>query len=517
MHCGSCGHLNRDEANFCAECGSPLSLVCGACGTALRPAAKFCDSCGAAVASVAEAGAPEHSSPNHQTKTVVEGERRVVTVLFADATGHTSITETLGEEATYELVQGGFKRMQKAVQLYDGTVNQFTGDGILALFGAPIAYEDSACRAVAAALGMQRSLSEYAAEVQARHPIRYRYRIGLNTGPVVVGKIADELDLEFAAVGDTVNLAARMESMAEPGAVYLTENTYRAVEDYFECVSLGEFAVKGKKRPVAAYKAVREKSVQRRFDAATARGLTPYVGRDHELSILKNYLEQAQQNRGQIVLITGDAGMGKSRLLLEFSRTIPFDDATWLEGHCIAYGHTTPYLPFTDIVKQVFDIKEGDDAATIVRKTNESTASWASGSDDAVPYLKFLLDVDPGDDAVARMDPMERRAGIFESLRTLLVEQCQRRPIVVVIEDLHWIDEKSEEALASLVDALVSIPVVLVLTSRPGYTHVLSERSYFSRLALGNLRAEDGATMLTRVLETDSLPRQLLELIESKA
>ena len=441
----------------------------------------------------------------------------MVTVLFADAVGHTSISETLGEEAAYELIQGCFKRMQDAVQLYDGTVNQFTGDGILALFGAPIAYEDSARRAVAAALEMQRSLGEYAAEVQSRHPIQCAYRIGLNTGPVVVGKISDELDLEFAAIGDTVNLASRMESMAEPGSVYLTENTYRAVQDYFECASLGKLAVKGKKQPVATYRALREKSIQGRFDAATERGLTPYVGRDQELSILKNYLEQAKQNRGQIVLISGDAGMGKSRLLLEFKKSIPQDDATWLEGHCIAYGHTTPYLPFVEIVKRVFDVKEGDDEATIVRKAGETTADWTSGSRDAVPYLRYLLDVDPGDEAVANMDPMERRAGIFESLRTLLLEACKRRPLVVVVEDLHWIDEKSEEALASLVDALASIPVVLVLTSRPGYKHGLGERSYFSRLALGNLRAEEGAAMLARVLDSDALPPRLLELIESKA
>jgi class 3 adenylate cyclase len=489
MFCPSCGQDNPDDSIFCGDCGASLAAEqsCPSCGKANPSDLKFCRACGARLvepAKPAAAADPRAYTPRHlaekilRDRATLEGERRTVTALFADAIGFTPISERLDEEEVYDLMQGCLGRMMDAVHRYEGTVTQFRGDGVMALFGAPIAHEDAARRAVAAALEMQKTLDEYATEIKQRHPIDCRFRVGLNTGPVVVGKISDNLDMDYTALGDTVNLASRMEELAEPGTVYLSEDTYRAVQDYFECESLGALTVKGKAEPVVAYRVVRETAVRTRIEAAAERGLTPFVGRDQELTVLRGYLEQAKRGQGQVVFVTGEAGIGKSRLLLEFRRTILDEGVTWLEGHCSSYGKNIPYLPAIDILKRNFGVQEGDNDAAIIGKVDEGTAGWEEVARATVPYLKYLLNVDPGDPAVTTMDPMERRAGIFDGLRALLLQESRRRPMVMVVEDLHWIDEKSEEALVALVDVVASAPVLLILSYRPGYAHSLGERTY---------------------------------------
>ena len=526
MLCPTCSRDNRPGRKFCADCGAELTVVCAACGASNEPEERFCGGCGKRLAGSSAAVStprPRSYTPDHlaerilQDRTSLEGERRTVTVLFADASGFTPISERLDEEDVYSLMQGCLSRMMDAAHQYEGTITQFLGDGVMALFGAPIAHEDSARRAVAAALEMQESLDDYAADVKRRHSIECRFRVGLNTGPVVVGRISDDLDMEYTAIGDTVNLAARMQQSAEPGSVYISESTYRLVRDYFECEPLGALIVKGKAEPVATYRPIREKPVRTRFEAATERGLTPFVGRSQELAVLKGYLEQARRGQGQVVFVSGEAGIGKSRLLLEFSRSIPDEGVTWLEGQCISYGKNIPYLPITELVRRSFGIEEGDDDATITERVDRGTGSWDEATRATVPYLKYLLSVDPGDSAVTVMDPMERRAGIFDSLRAMILEESRREPLVVVVEDLHWVDEKSEEALAALVDLVATLPVLFVLSYRPGYSHSLGERTYFSRLALSNLPADESTAMVEGVLQTSGLPRQLQQLLTGKA
>jgi len=421
MLCPSCGRGNREDARFCRGCGAKLARACPSCGADLEADASFCGKCGHRLAEPSKPTAapdPRSYTPHHlaekilRDRAALEGERRTVTVLFADAMGFTPISERLDEEQVYDLMQGCLARMMDAVHRYEGTITQFTGDGVMALFGAPIAHEDSARRAVAAALEMQKSLDNYAAEVKNRHAVECRFRVGLNTGPVVVGKISDNLDMDYTALGDAVNLAARMEQLAEPGTVQLSENTYRAVQGYFECEPLGALTVKGKAAPVLAYKALRERPVRTRFEAAIERGLTPFVGRDQELAALRGHLEQAKRGQGQLVFVSGEAGIGKSRLLLEFRRSILDEAVTWLEGHCISYSKNVPYLPMIDILKSNFGVKECDNDGVIIRKVEEGTAHWHEAARATVPYLKYLLNVEPGDPAVTVMDPMERRAGI---------------------------------------------------------------------------------------------------------
>jgi predicted ATPase/class 3 adenylate cyclase len=538
MECPSCGHQNRPGAAFCGECGASLAseIVCPNCNASNPAGQKFCNACGHQLAEPVEvpvgapvaAGAPERApdprayTPPHLAEKILrdrpalEGERRTVTVLFADAMGFTPISEQLDHEAVYTVLQGAVARMMDAVHRYEGTITHFLGDGVMALFGAPIAHEDSARRAVAAALEMQSSLDEYSAEVREQHTIECRFRVGLNTGPVIVGKIGDNLDMDYTAIGDTINIASRLESSAEAGAVYLSEATRRAAQDYFEFEPLGELTLKGKGEPVAAYKALREKAIRSRFEAATERGLTPLIGRDRELAVLHDYFEQAKSCRGQVVFVSGEAGLGKSRLLLEFHRSIG-EEVPWLEGHCISYGRNIPYLPIIDLIKARYGVEEGDDDARIIERVDEGTADWDEAAQATVSYLKYLLNVDPGDPAVLEMDAITRRAGIFDALRASAVQNTRDAPAVMVVEDLHWVDEMSQEALGAVVDVIASVPILMILTHRPGYSQPLGERAHFSRIALGHLPPEQSAAMAENVLKAGSLPAQLEALITVKS
>lgn len=525
--CQTCGVDNREVASFCHGCGASLKLTCPDCGAERMLSARFCDYCGRSLADTSSAVAPvadlRSNIPQHLAAKIIrgraalEGERRTVTVLFADASGFTAMSERLDEELVYSIMQGCFSRMTDAVHRYEGTITQFLGDGVMALFGAPIAHEDSARRAVAAALEMQESLEQHAAEVHQRLQVECRFRVGLNTGAVVVGKIGDNLDMDYTALGDTVNLAARMQQMGEPGRVYLSESTYSQVRDYFECESLGLLGFKGISDPVSAYVAVGARSVRTRIEVAEEHGLTPLVGRSRELTVLGGHLEQVKRGQGQVVFVSGEAGIGKSRLLLEFRRSVMEEDLTWLEGHSISYGHNIPYLPIIDILKRNFGVEEGDDDGRIIQRVDKGTAGWEEPARATAPYHKYLMNVDPGDSTVAMMDSMERRAGIFDALRALISQESRRRPLVLVVEDLHWIDEQSEAVLEALVDVVATARVLIILTYRPGYSHSLGDRSYYSRLSLGHLPLEDQGSMVAGVLQVASLPQDIRQLITAKA
>jgi tetratricopeptide (TPR) repeat protein len=306
-----------------------------------------------------------------------------------------------------------------------------------------------------------------------------------------------------------------MEAAAEPGSVYVTEDTYRATQDYFDFEPVGQISVKGKTGPILAYKALGERAWRTRFNVAAERGLTSYVGRKHELDLLRRHLDQVKGGKGQVVLISGEAGIGKSRLLLEFRRSIQ-EEVTWLEGQCISYGKNIPYRPIIDIVKGAFQVEESDSEAHIIQRVEEGTAGWDEVTQATIPYLKALLSVDPGLETILAMDPRDRRAGIYDGLRALLLQECRRRPLVVVVEDLHWVDEQSEAALRVLVDVIANTRVLLLLTYRPGYAHSLGERSYFDWLALSDLPPEQSLALAQSVLQQASLPQELTSLITGK-
>lgn len=528
MRCQSCQAENRQDAAFCLECGARLLLACASCGRELPASARFCDGCGTPVSSApataaagGRAGGPNYTPPPHlaakilRERASIEGERRNVTVLFIDAVGSTSAAEKLDDEEFHRVTQRCTEKMVEAVNRFEGTVTQFRGDGIMAIFGAPIAHEDSARRAVSAGLAMLDALREYADDLQGKGRRSFAYRIGINTGPVIVGTIGADFSMDYTAVGDTVNLAARMEQWASPNGIYVTRNTQRAIAGYFELRDLGVLEVKGKAEGVQAYQVMRDLAARTRLDASVERGLTPYVGREEQLRELRRQFEQARGGEGRVVFVTGEAGMGKSRLLLEFRRLLG-EEASWLEGRCISWGHNFPYLPVMEIVKQNFGVEDGDDDAEIARRTAARARDWGDGGAQAEPFVRYLLNVDAGDEVTA-MDPVERRARVLDALRMMLMQESDRRPLVVVVEDLHWVDEQSEEALAAMIDAAASCSVLLIVTSRPGHVHALGDRTYFSRLVLRNLEPQHSASMVEGVLQAAGIPDDLQRLIIAKA
>ncbi|MGH8064091.1 MAG: adenylate/guanylate cyclase domain-containing protein [Candidatus Entotheonellia bacterium] len=397
MRCTQCQFDNRTGVRFCEECGAPLAQGCPACGANVPPGRKFCGTCGhalaAAVPSAAPFPAPQSYTPRHlaekilASRSALEGERKQVTVLFVDVSWFTAMAAQLDPEEVHALMNRAFGLMLEEVHRYEGTVNQFLGDGIMAIFGAPIAHEDHAHRAVHAALGIHHRLQDYHAELQRSRGIAFRIRMGLNTGLVVVGSIGDNLRMDYTAVGDTTNLAARMLHLAEPGQVLLAEETEKLVRGYFVIRPLGEQAVKGKAQLIQVYEVVRAGGLRTRIDVEAERGLTPFVGREKELALLQDRWSEVKAGRGQVVFLMGEPGIGKSRLLWEYQRRISGEPVTWLTGRCISFGKEIAHLPIIDLLKQNFGVEEGDDEATIRIKIEQGMAALGEELRPAIPYI----------------------------------------------------------------------------------------------------------------------------------
>jgi len=383
MECLRCQTLNRDTAEFCRECGAALDILCTACGRRLVAGSKFCDSCGALALAVTPRGsagpfsAPSNYTPNHLREKILkhgaalEGERKQVTILFVDVLGFTSLSEQRDPEDIHAFMTRAFDLMLGEVHRYEGTVNQFLGDGIMALFGAPIAHEDHAQRAVHAALGIRSVLQKYDEELRRRQGITFQIRQGLNTGLVVVGRIGSDLRMDYTAVGDTTNVAARLQQAADPERVVISQATYRVVSGYFYTRPLGSLTLKGKADPVDAWEVISARTPRTRFEVESEQGLTPFVGRERELGVLMECFEKARSGHGQIVFLVGEPGIGKSRLAFEFRRRIGHD-VTWLEGHCLSFGRAVAFHPLIDLLKRNFRIEEGDAEAMIVEKIQRS-------------------------------------------------------------------------------------------------------------------------------------------------
>jgi class 3 adenylate cyclase len=425
------------------------------------------------------------------SRSALEGERKQVTVLFADVSGFTSLSERLDPEEVHGMMNRAFELMLGEVHRYERTVNQFLGDGIMALFGAPIAHEDHAQRAAHAALGIRRRLDEFREELEHRRGIVFQVRQGLNTGLVVVGSIGTDLRMDYTAVGDTTNVAARLQQIAAPGRVVISAATHRLVDGYFYTRPLGELALKGKAEPIAAWDLIARREARTRLEVEAERGLTPFVGRERELGLLRDAFERARAGQGQIVFVAGEPGIGKSRLLLEFQRQLG-GEATWVEGHC-------PTEP------------------AIGRKIERAVLVLGEDLRPILPYLRYLLSLDPGDPSLAAMDPQQRRGEIFDAVRRLTMRAAEVHPQVCVFEDLHWTDRATQDYLVSVADSIAATRVLVVLTYRPGFVHPFGERSYHTRLALNALSREDSAQMAQGVLAAGALPAELHGMIARKA
>ncbi len=558
MECPQCHFDNPPAMKFCGECGCRLGAACPSCGAPAVAGFKFCGECGAPFAAPAPHRLPaaEHAAgaaalpaaearpsepraapaagytPAHlreaalQTRTAIEGERKQVTVLFCDLVSSTALADRLGPEVMHDLLSRFFELALAEVHRYEGTVNQFLGDGFMALFGAPIAHEDHARRAALTALGLQRVLREHRADLGERHGVELAVRMGLNTGLVVVGGIGDRLRMDYTAIGDTTNLAARLQQLAPAGAVLASEATARLIQSEIALEPLAPLAVKGKSEPIAAFRIAG--LGPRRPDEAVLSGvrLSSFVGRERELGVLGELLEQAAAGEGQVIGIAGEAGSGKSRLLHEFRQRTWSTPAVRLAGRCVSYGAGIPYLPLVHMMRGAWEIGDADGADAVAAKTRAGLAGILAADDPALLHLLGLLGAAEAPDAAqpaaaaapgGELTAQALQSRTFGALRQWITAAGRGGLAIVEIEDLHWIDATSEDFLADLVESLTGTPLLLLLTYRSGYRPAWVDKSFATQITMRRLGERESESVVQSALRRAHLSEDLARLILDKA
>ena len=405
------------------------------------------------------------------SRSALEGERKHITVLFADLKGSMELLAERNPEEARQLLDPVLERMMAAVHRYEGTVNQIMGDGIMALFGAPLAHEDHAMRACYAALAMQAALRHYSDEVRRTHGLAVHFRIGLNAGEVVVRAISNDLHMDYSAIGQTVHLAARMEQMATPGSILLTAATFRLVEGLVQVHGLGPIPVKGLGEPVEVYELMGASALRGRWQATMARGLTHFVGRQHELDVLHQALEHVEAGRGQVVAVIGEPGVGKTRLFHEFALASRTQGWLRLESSATSYGKAIPYLPLIDVLKAYVQPEERDDAQRIRERLTRRLLALDPALGPTLPAFLALLEVPVEDPHWQALDPSQRRQRTLDALKRLLLRESQVQPLLLVFENLHWIDAETQVFLDGLVESLPTARLLLLVNYRPEYQH----------------------------------------------
>ena len=452
------------------------------------------------------------------SRSALEGERKQVTVLFADLKGSMELLADRDPEEARQLLDPVLERMIEAVHRYEGTVNQVMGDGIMALFGAPIAHEDHAVRACYAALRMQETVTRYGDEMQRSHGVPVQIRVGLNAGEVVVRAIDSSLHMDYTAVGQTTHLAARMEQMAKPGSVLTTGETLRLAEGFVQVKALGPVAVKGLADPVEVFELVGASSTRTRLQAFAARGLTRFVGRQAEFEALRQALERAGTGHGQVVAVIGEPGVGKTRLVYEFIRSHHTHDWLVLESSSVSYGKATAYLPVRDLLKAYFQIDDRDDGRKIREKLTGKLLTLDAALGPTLPAFLALLDVPVEDRHWQDLDPTQRRQRTLEAIKGLLLRESQVQPLLLVFENLHWIDAETQAVLDSLIDSLPTARLLLLVNYRPEYQHGWGNKTYYTQLRLDPLPPASAEELLQALLGDDPslvpLKRLLIERTE---
>ncbi len=517
MKCPRCSVDNPGEMSFCGRCGARLAAACPSCGFANPEAFAFCGKCGARLGQ--EPAPPQAHTPEHlaekilASKSVLEGERKQVTVLFADLKGSLELLADRDPEEARRLLDPVLERMMDAVHRYEGTVNQVMGDGIMALFGAPLAHEDHAVRACYAALDLQAALRRYADEVRRAHGVALQIRVGLNSGEVVVRAIGSDLHMDYTAVGQTTHLAARMEQLASPGSTLLTADTLRLAEGYVEVKPLGPVPVKGLESPVEVFELTGAGPLRSRLQAAAARGLTRFVGRDHELEQLRQALGRAAGGHGQVVAIVGEPGVGKSRLVWEVTHSHRVHGWLILPASSVSYGKATPYLPVIDLLTAYFKVQDRDGHREIREKVTGKLLTLDRAFEPTLPAFLALLDVPVDDPQWEALDPAQRRQRTLEAVKRLLLRESRVQPVLLVFEDLHWIDSETQALLDSLVESAPTARLLLLVNYRPEYEHRWGSKTYYTQLRLDPLPPESAGALLQALLGDDPALEPLTRLL----
>jgi class 3 adenylate cyclase/tetratricopeptide (TPR) repeat protein len=470
---------------------------------------------------VSPSASPEAYTPKHlaerilTAKAALEGERKQVTVLFADLKGSMELLADRDPEEARQILDPVLTHMMDAVHRYEGTVNQVMGDGIMALFGAPIAHEDHAVRACYAAIRMQETVHRYAEEARHTHGVTVQSRVGLNSGEVVVRAIGNDLHMDYTAVGETTHLAARMEQLARPGTVLIAPATRDLVEGFVAVKSLGPVPVKGRREPVEVYELSGIGPARTRLQAAAQRGLTRFVGRDAEIEVLRRALEHAGAGHGQVVAMVGEVGVGKSRLHWEFTRSHHADGWLVLRSRSVSYARGTPYLHVIELLKSYLRIQERDDSREIRERVTDKLLTLDRTLEPLLTPLLALFDVPVDDAAWDALDPPQRRQRILEAVKRLLLRESQAQPLLLIFADLQWIDSESQALLDTLIKSLPTARVLLLVSYRPEYQHAWGSKTYYTQLRIDPLPPESAAELLTALLGQDGtlepLKRTLIE------
>src|SRR5271166_2483312 len=522
MRCSRCHADNLAGMKFCGECGVPLPSACPSCGAANLPESRFCGRCGAPFDRLGlhDSATAEPYTPRLVRASVPRGirpaEMKQVTVLCCDIVDSTPLTERLGPEAMRDLVAAFLETSLAEVQRYGGTASQFTGDGFLALFGAPLTYEDHVRRALLAAVAIRSALGSDG-DAADTDRLNLPVRIGIHTGPVVFGPIGDSLPLDRTVIGDAANVAARLQQMAEPREILLSEATRLSARGYASVDPVGPLALEGKAEPILAYRLLGMSHRRSALDEAASAHTTIFVGRDNELVVLNDFLRQAENGQGQAVGIVGEPGIGKSRLLAEFHRQLAPESVTWVEGRCLSYGTSIPYLLVIDLLRSNCGIVETDKPDAIADKVRLGLREAGLDPDQDGPVLLHLLGIKDVAATPALLTPEAVKAKTFEVFRQLSIRGSRRRALVLVLEDLHWVDKVSEELLGLLAEDVSGAPIFLLAAYRPGYRPPWLDKSYAGQIPLNPLTRDDSLRVVRSVVRAERFVDQVTEEIVAKA
>ncbi|HXJ35767.1 MAG TPA: adenylate/guanylate cyclase domain-containing protein, partial [Candidatus Eisenbacteria bacterium] len=518
LACPACGHANPGATKFCHECGTPLARQCAKCGVDLAPSMKFCGDCGTAVAAKpSPVVTPAHLADKIRgARTALEGERKQVTVLFADVKGSMTLAEGADPEAFHRVMERTARLLADGVHRYEGTVTQYTGDGVMALFGAPIAHEDHAQRACFTALHLRETLGRYADELRLSDGLNLSLRIGVNSGEVVVGRIGDDLKMDYTAQGHTVGLAARMEQIAAADRAYVSEHTARIVDGYFRLRDLGPLAVKGASEPVRVYELEDVGALKTRLDVSQTRGFSRFVGRIDEVATLEAALARAMEGHGQVIGVVAEPGVGKSRLCWEFVQRCRARGIAVQDAHCVPHGKTIPYLPVLELLRKIHGVTEQDRPQTAREKIAGRLLLLDEGLRESLPLVFDFMGVPDPEHPLPRMDPEARQRQLLAVVRRSVLARSRRETAVTVIEDLHWLDGASEGFVETLVDAAAGTRTLLLVNFRPEYHAGWMQRSYYQQLPLLPLGSDAIEELLRELLGTGSALAGLVRLIRER-
>jgi class 3 adenylate cyclase/tetratricopeptide (TPR) repeat protein/ribosomal protein L40E len=523
ISCPSCRSRNPQEAKFCQQCGLQFHRICANCQTENPPDAKFCHRCGqptgnaVARSPVARAYTPQYLADKIlTTRSALEGERKQVTVLFADIKESMQLAEQVDPEDWHAILDEFFQILASGIHRFEGTVNQYTGDGIMALFGAPIAHEDHALRACYAALYLRRALRSHADQMRVKRGLNFGVRMGLNSGEVVVGRIGDDLRMDYTAQGQTVGLAARMEQLAESGCVYITEHTRALVEGFFKLRDLGLSSIRGVTQPIRIYELEEIREYRTRLDISQERGFSRFIGRGNEMAVLLSAHQRALNGNGNVVGIVGEPGVGKSRLCYEFLELNRKSVVTICEASCAAHIKTVPLLPVLQLLRSVFGIAPQEREADARKKIAGTLILLDETFKDTLSiWFDFLAVADRKQQAI-RANGEERQRKLFALIQRLVQTMSKREPLIILVEDLHWIDPSSDAFIARLVDAVTDTRTLLLLNFRPEYRREWMNRSIYRRLPIPALDSAGSRELLEDLLGIDPSLENLAPRLASR-